>query len=745
MNNLAINKEDSLIVGLNPQQKEAVEHVEGPILVFAGAGSGKTRVLTRRIANLISNHQVYPSRILAVTFTNKAAGEMRERISALLGQSLRGVWAQTFHSACLRMLRMHAKDLGYTQQFAVYDTSDSRSLLKRVYKKLNIDPKRVDPRTVLGMIDKAKNNFQGPEDIRESFGLTDENSEIIANIFETYQSELLSSNAMDFGDLLCNALSLLKLNSGVREYYQNKFQHILVDEYQDTNKVQYLLIKLLAEKHQNICAVGDDDQSIYAFRGATVKNILNFSQDYPEAKVVTLSHNYRSSANILKVANAVIADNKNRQKKEMLTSNPEGEKVLAVKTYDEVDEAEFIVREISSLLSLGTPPNEIAVFYRTNAQSRALEEKLFESQVPYEIYGSHKFYERKEIKDILAYFRLLLNEQDNESFLRVINTPARGIGETSVGRIIAFATENKLTFLEASRVITEKKPNIFSGALVKRLSEFLVLIDNLQKKTEEARELLELDNYSADDSDVDFEEEEEGAEANKLLVKNAAIKNSAVQENSLYARSSALAELLESIAKDSGYLNKLKSEDTLESESRIENIQELFRVALDFVRNNSREDGSMPSLEDFLDRASLATDLDKMQNQSESHVDSQGGEVGEKKDTDQNKGSESKGSVSLMTLHLAKGLEFDFVFLSGLEEGLLPHVRSLDNKLELEEERRLFYVGVTRAKKKLYITRATDRSSYARNNWQAGRPSQFIWSIPQEVVKDQAADFFEEW
>ncbi len=673
---------------LNPAQKKAVEHTEGPLLVFAGAGSGKTRVLTRRIANLIQNHGVHPANILAVTFTNKAAAEMRNRVATLLGRNINGMWIATFHSACVRILRSHATDLGYSSQFAIYDSSDSKAVMKRVYKQIGIDPRIIEPKTVLSTIDKSKNSFMDAEDLRHSALLPDNMIELVADLYQAYQDELQSCNAMDFGDLLCNTLSLMKIDSTVRDKFRQQFKYILVDEYQDTNEVQYQLINLLAAEHKNLCVVGDDDQSIYAFRGATIKNILSFSEDYKDAVTVTLDTNYRSTQNILKVANSIIAPNKARQEKMMVTGNPDGSKISCIKSYDDQEEAEFVIREISSFLSNGVSPGDMAIFYRTNAQSRAIEEVLFDAGIAYNIFGSHKFYERKEIKDITAYYRLLLNQQDNEAFLRVINTPARGIGNTTVGKLIAFANQEKLSCFEAMERIVDGQSSSLSGAVLKKLKTFYDLIISLKQKSESAR-------------------------------KKLASQDSLSEENY-----NAIAELIRSIAEDSKYLSKLKSENTPEAESRIENITELMRVAADFVARNEDEEGKLPGLEEFLDRTSLASDLDKDIEKDKNEVDE---------------------AVSLMTLHLAKGLEFDVVFLLGLEEGLLPHSRSLECKEDLEEERRLFYVGVTRARKVLHLTRSTNRTSFGRNSWYAGMPSRFIEDIPDHLVEDRGSGFLENY
>ncbi len=667
---------------LNDPQLEAVQHGMGPLLIFAGAGSGKTRVLTRRIAHLISEHGVSPGNILAVTFTNKAAREMKQRVEALFpGRSL-PVWVSTFHSSCARILRQHAPLLDYTKNFAIYDSSDSLAAMKRVYKKLNVDPKMIEPRTVMSQIDRAKNNYEFPENLRQNFFLGREFAETVAELYEGYQAELRASNAMDFGDLICNVVTLFKLEPVVLESYQNRFKVLLVDEYQDTNRVQYFLIRQLTEKSHNICVVGDDDQSIYAFRGASVETILNFRQDFPEAKVVTLDVNYRSTKNILSAANAVIEKNKRREPKTMKTPNPDGPPIVAFRGFDEREEAEFVVRELIGFFAKGGQPHEVAIFYRTNAQSRALEEALLECNLPYQIFGGHRFYDRKEIKDLLGYFRLLVNSRDNEAFLRVVNNPARGIGPTTIAALSAFADKNGLSLRDAAKEI-----GLPHG---KKFAEFNALMTVLYDEKHTAESILAGENGMSTCTE----------------------------------QREAIAYLLKAIAEKSGYLKALQVQDTIDSEGRIENIHELCRVAIDFTER-CLEQGITPTLNDFLDRASLSSDLDK-------------------ENTGQNETESKKlvGQISMMTLHLAKGLEFDTVFLVGLEEGLLPHVRSIDDREALEEERRLCYVGITRAKKTLYLSRATDRQSFGRNNWYSGIPSRFLEDLPRSVIDDRKSGFF---
>ncbi len=673
---------------LNPSQLEAVTYGLGPLLIFAGAGSGKTRVLTRRIAHLIHNLGASPHEILAVTFTNKAAREMKERVEALFENRALPIWVSTFHSSCVRILRKHAEMLSFSSNFVIYDTSDSLSALKRVFKKLNIDPKMIEPRSVLSIIDKAKNDFKTAEDIRNDFYIGREFAQTAAQIYTAYQEELQLSNAMDFSDLLFNVVTLFKLEPKLLESYQEKFKFVLVDEYQDTNKVQYLLIKQLTAKYKNITVVGDDDQSIYSFRGANIETILNFKKDFPDAKAITLNVNYRCSKNILAISNQIIKQNQQRQPKNITTVNPEGNKITCFKAYDEQDEAEFVSREIAILVRHGKQPKDIAIFYRTNAQSRAIEEALFEIGLPYQIFGGHKFYERKEIKDILAYLKLLTNPKDNEALLRIINTPARGIGNTAIAQLVTFANKQTLSLYDAILAAIKSPESTLGKTVCAKLQKFIDIISKLQDQLDAANTML------ANDFAHDLSNE-------------------------------VIANLIKGIALDSGYVAALKAQEKIEADSKIENIDELARVAIDFVER-SLEQGAKVSINDFLDRASLSSDLETENTHSENV----------------NEQTKPLGQISLMTLHLAKGLEFDTVFLIGLEEGILPHSRSLNDKQALEEERRLCYVGITRAKKHLYLLRASDRQSFGRNAYYTGIPSRFIAEIPRDVVEDRKSGFF---
>jgi len=683
---------------LNPAQTKAVLHFEGPLLVFAGAGSGKTRVLTRRIAHLIREHRVHPSSILAVTFTNKAAREMKERVQKLFNGSMMPLWISTFHASCARILRTDAKYLDYTEKFVIYDSSDSLAAMKRVFNKKNVDQKIIDPKTMLHRIDRAKNDYLFPEAFLKDSYLAPSQAELLAELYQGYQDELHSANAMDFGDLLCNVVTLFKLEPKILERYQNQFRFLLIDEYQDTNKVQYELVHLLAAKSQNLCVVGDDDQSIYAFRGATVQNILNFKRDFPDAAVVTLDENYRSSKFILDAANSVIEKNQNRQHKKMRTARAEGDLLSCYHGFDERDEAEFVAREIISLVQSGKKLEDMAVFYRTNAQSRAIEELFCENAIAYQIFGGHKFYDRKEIKDLLSYFRLILNPKDNQAFFRIINTPARGLGAASVGGLTAYADQRKLAIFPALiEALKEEKVPFLSNANRKKFENFVRIIASLSEELVLA------------ESKLDGE----------------------IEEVLQSERVNALAELFNRIADKSGYLAELKAEGTPEAESRVENIYELSEVAGEFVRR-AFQNGEKVTAYDFLERASLSSDLD---GENSKEVDGEGGEStrGENIKGDR----KARNAVSMMTLHLAKGLEFPIVFLVGLEEGVLPHVRSLDDRQALEEERRLCYVGITRAMERLYISRAQNRQSFGRGNFYSGVCSRFLDDVPIEVLQEK--------
>lgn len=655
---------------LNPEQLKAVQHLDGPILILAGAGSGKTRVLTRRVAHLVLQHGVNPDRILAVTFTNKATKEMKERLQHLLGEQANRLWVSTFHSAALRILRIHATKLGYQPGFVVYDTQDSSRLLKRILEDLKVDTQRYPANFFTPLIDSAKNWFILPEQYQEWSKAKAGEKLLVSEVYETYQRELLRANAMDFGDLLVNVLRLLKEHSQVRELYQHQLKYLLIDEFQDTNEVQYQLVRILAAKHGNILVVGDDDQSIYGFRGANISNILNFEKDFPKATVIKLEQNYRSTKNVLNAANEVIAKNKSRKGKKLWSEGENGELIRTFVGYDEEDEARFIRQQIQRCIAEGIQLKESAIFYRTNAQSRALEEALLSAKIPYRIFGAMRFYERKEIKDIVAYLRLLVNPKDNEAFLRVVNTPTRGVGPQAQTALIERAAKNGIGFLEAAIQLVEVEQGGGKG-----LRQFVELIKELQKNIE------------------------------KL----------------------PLAELIAETIEKSGYAAKLKSSKEAEAESRLENLGELVVVA----RVYGDEDvAALERLRQFLDRVSLTGGDELVTAEAKDAVESQPAQF-----------------VSLMTLHLAKGLEFDLVFLTGFEDGFLPHQRAMLNPEEVEEERRLCYVGITRAKKILYLTRATTRgfASAASSFGASGRwrdVSQFAIDIPEELTESLGGDFF---
>ncbi|MDA8210455.1 MAG: DNA helicase PcrA [Clostridia bacterium] len=652
-----------LLFGLNPVQREAVKHTGGPLLILAGAGSGKTRVLTSRVAYLIQEREVKPYSILAITFTNKAAGEMKERVQHLLGQDARDIWVSTFHSGCNRILRREIGNLnsvgvqssyansagnqgGYDSNFAIYDTADQQTLIKQCLKELNLDDKKFAPRAVASLISEAKNKLQNPDRFaRQAFDFFAEKT---AEIYRLYQQKLRQNNALDFDDLLMFTVRLFDEHPEVLRYYQDRFRYILVDEYQDTNHAQYRLINLLAHRHRNLCVVGDADQSIYRFRGADISNILNFEQDYPEARVIKLEQNYRSTQTILEAANYVIRNNSERKEKHLWTENTQGQEIVTYRGEDERWESTYVVDRISTLKHKeGRPYRDFAVLYRTNAQSRVLEEELMKSRVPYKIVGGLKFYERKEIKDILAYLKVLANPADSVALRRIINVPKRGLGEASLEKVLAFAADRGITGLEALNRLQEI-PGLTARA-TKPMEGFRKLMDALRQKLGQI----------------------------------------------------SLTQLVDDILEKTGYLAELQEENTIEAQTRIENLQEFRTVTADFDKNS--ED---PSLEYFLAGISLVSDLDTYE--------------------------ESSDAVVLMTLHSAKGLEFPVVFLVGMEEGVFPHARSQLDQVELEEERRLCYVGITRAREKLYLTHAWQRTMFGRSS--NNPPSRFLEEIPEQFT-----------
>ncbi|HBM4367889.1 TPA: DNA helicase PcrA [Enterococcus faecium] len=645
-----------LLNGMNPRQKEAVLHTDGPLLLMAGAGSGKTRVLTHRIAYLIEEKEVNPWNILAITFTNKAAKEMKERVNAILASGGEDVWVSTFHSMCVRILRRDVDFIGYNRNFTIIDSSEQLTLMKRILKELNIDPKKYDPRSILGTISQAKNSLQTPQDFAKMQGSYYE--EIAAKCYAAYQKELQYNQCMDFDDLIMNTIRLFEEHPDSLTYYQNKFHYIHVDEYQDTNHAQYTLVNLLAGRFRNLCVVGDADQSIYGWRGADMQNILDFEKDYPDAAVILLEQNYRSTKNILSAANQVIENNSNRKPKNLWTENKEGNKITYYRADNERDETRFIVdRMQEEIRSNHRNYGDFAILYRTNAQSRVMEETLLKANIPYKMVGGHKFYDRKEIKDILAYLNVLVNPQDSISFERIVNSPKRGIGPGSIEKLRNFASLHEWPLLEAAQNVD--LANI-GGKAGQQLGAFGEMI----------QEVTQMIPYLT------------------------------------------VTELTKEVLDRSGYLEDLKIQNTLEAQARIENLEEFLTVTQEFDKQfeqQNEEDADAPEekLTVFLNDLALVSDIDNLE--------------------------EDASQVTLMTLHAAKGLEFPVVFLIGLEEGVFPLSRALMEESELEEERRLAYVGITRAEEALYLTNAFSRTLYGRTQY--NRPSRFVEEIDQELLE----------
>src|SRR5688572_14212388 len=638
---------DQLLEGLNEPQRDAVTHGEGPLLILAGAGSGKTRVLTHRIAYLLRTGQARADEILAITFTNKAAQEMRERVELLVGRATRAMWVMTFHSACARMLRADAHRLGYTRQFTIYDAADSRRLIKKCLDDLDIDIKRFTPRAMQAQISDAKNKLRSADDYRQLVGSYYEQT--VADVYEHYERELHRMNAMDFDDLLVRAVNVLELFQEVRDRYTNAFRHILVDEYQDTNHAQYRWLQLLSSEHRNLAVVGDDDQSVYAFRGADIQNILSFRDDYPDAHVVKLEQNYRSTQTILSAANAVVVNNRGRMDKALWTEIGEGDPIRIRELADEHAEARFVTAEIERMVDEGVSRAEIAVFYRTNAQSRVLEDMLVRAQIGYQVIGGTKFYERAEIRDLTAYLTFLVNPQDANAFTRIANSPRRGLGQTSLSRVLGHADTMGIPVWEAAA-----EPGSVPGlgtAAQKALGRFMSTMERLRERFEG------------------------GAPAGEVL-----------------------AEVLA----ETGYTQALEAERTIEAQGRIENLEELVRVAREY--DATAEEGG--ALGEFLQQISLLADADSRQ--------------------------DDEGLVTLMTMHNAKGLEYPIVFMIGMEDGVFPHSRALDEGA-LEEERRLAYVGITRAMRDLTLTYARRRNSFGGAQ-SFGTRSRFIDEIPRELT-----------
>lgn len=629
-----------LLTGLNDKQKEAVTFGDGPLLIIAGAGSGKTKVLTNRIAHLIEQG-VSPYEILAITFTNKAAEEMKNRIAdATSNFTTKALWVSTFHSMCNRILRRDIEALGYTVRYNIYDTSDQESLMKKVLKELNIDDKKFTAKAVLYAISTLKNNLISPSQASKKAG--DYFEETVARIYKHYQAKLHAVDSLDFDDLMYLTVELFNKKKDVLQYYQNRFRYIFIDEYQDTNYVQYLLTRMLAEKHKNICVVGDPDQSIYGWRGADMGNILNFEKDYPGAKVVFLEQNYRSTEQILAAANSVIKNNSDRRPKNLWTDKKDGELITCFEADTESEEAVYLAREIERLIRKGYRYKDIAILYRTNAQSRIIEKSLARYGINYRLFGGLSFFKRKEIKDIIAYLQFLNNNKDQIAFERIINTPKRGIGDATVNKILDMATEQELTIEESMARASE----YLSSASARKVAGFLEMINKFREMTERS-----------------------------------------------------LTELTESVINETGYLKELELERTDEARDRIANVKELLSETREFDLHDEEK-----TLESFLGNIALYSETDEM--------------------NDDNK-------VTLITLHMAKGLEYKVVFIAGMEEGIFPHFRSLGSSVEMEEERRLCYVGITRGREKVYLTRAYLRNQYGITR--GNEISRFINEIPHDL------------
>ena len=639
--------DDPILADLNPPQQEAVQHGDGPLLILAGAGSGKTRVITRRVAHLIARCGVQPWQILAVTFTNKAANEMRKRVEQVLGGRGLAVALGTFHSTCVRILRKWHVELGFRQSFVIYDDADQLGLIRDCLKGLSLSERVMSPRAVAARISRAKNEMQTPGEYAAA--ATDFTEERTAKIYSMYQDRLRASHAVDFDDLLMLTVLLFRDHAHVLEYYQNLWRYVLVDEYQDTNHAQYQIVNFLSRRHGNLCVVGDDDQSIYRWRGADLNNILDFERDHPGCRVIKLEQNYRSTQNILDAAGGVVANNRGRKGKALWTENPSGEPLVVYQARDEQAEAEFVAQRVRELAAEnGHSLDDFAVFYRTNAQSRVLEDALRRDLTPYVIVGGLRFYERKEVKDLVAYLRLVANPDDAQSFKRIVNVPLRGIGAATVAKLDGLAQAERVSIWEACTRIADRK--ILGAKTLKALAEVVGLIEKTRAKLD-------------------------------VLT---------------------VPELIVELLETTGYLADLKNEGTVEAETRQENLQELVSAAREFMERSEDH-----TLQAFLDSVALIADIDEM--------------------------AEGTGRVTLMTLHSAKGLEFPVVFLTGMEEGVFPHARSLHDDAELEEERRLCYVGMTRARQQLFLTAALSRRLYNTDSYNL--PSRFLDELPERLVQ----------
>jgi DNA helicase-2/ATP-dependent DNA helicase PcrA len=636
---------EELLGHLNAPQRDAVSHGAGPLLVLAGAGSGKTRVLTHRIAFLLRTGQARADEILAITFTNKAAQEMRERVELLVGRATRAMWVMTFHSACARILRAEASRLGYTRSFTIYDAADSRRVIKKAIDDLDIDPKRFTPRAMQSQISDAKNRLRSHEEYRQLVGSYFEQT--VADVYEQYERELHRMNAMDFDDLLVRTVNVLELFQEVRDRYSGGFRWVLVDEYQDTNHAQYRLLQLLAGDHRNLTVVGDDDQSVYSFRGADIRNILDFEDDFPDAHVVKLEQNYRSTQTILSAANAVVVNNRGRKSKALWTEIGQGDEIRVRELDDEHAEARYVAAEIERLVDEGLSRSEIAVFYRTNAQSRVLEDMLVRAQIAYQVIGGTKFYERAEIRDAIAYLTFLVNPQDAGAFVRIANSPKRGIGQTSLSRVLAHADALGIPVWDAAA--DPERVTGLGTAARKAVGRFMSVMERLRERLEAG---------------------------------------------------TAVGDLLDEVLHESGYVEALEVERTIEAQGRLENLEELVRVTREYQAM-----AQDPTLGEFLQQIALLADADTAR--------------------------DDEGLVTLMTLHNAKGLEYPVVFIIGCEDGVFPHSRALDEGT-LEEERRLCYVGITRAMRQLTMTYARRRNTFGEQSY--GLRSRFLDEIPRELT-----------
>lgn len=633
---------------LNEKQLEAVKTTEGPLLVIAGAGSGKTRVLTYRIAYLITEKNINPYNILAITFTNKAAKEMKERIDNILKDNSKDIWISTFHASCVRILRRDIEKIGYDKNFIIFDTADQKTIIKECQKELNIDDKEFSQQYLINEISRAKNQLINPIEYSKQ-NQTNYRLSKVANVYGLYENKLKSNNALDFDDLIMKTILLFLENPDVLMYYQNKFKYILVDEYQDTNTAQFTFVSLLASGFGNLCVVGDDDQSIYGWRGADMRNILEFEKAFPGAKTIKLEQNYRSTGNILDAANEVIKNNEGRKSKRLWTENEKGEKIQFYKSGDEKEEAKYIIEQIKNLNEKGRKYSDFGILYRINAQSRIIEDYLMSEALPYKVIGGMKFYDRKEIKDVICYLRVLYNPQDNISLKRVINEPKRGIGKTAIEKIQNFADEKEISFWNILQNI-DVCPDVTRST--KQIKEFVNLLEKIKQD-----------------------------------INSGEIK---------------VSEIISKVVNETGYISALELENTIESQTRIENIAELVAVAEEYEK-----EAVEPSLDDFLENIALVSDLDDTSKDEEEYI-------------------------TLMTMHSAKGLEFPVVFIPGMEEGVFPGYRSMGDSAEIEEERRLCYVGITRAREKLYISCANRRTLFG--NTTMNKPSRFLEEIPENLM-----------